>query len=122
MAQVRHRRRRSPTASPGFIPPQLAVLVKQAPDGPAWLHEIKLDGYRMHARLDSGDVRLLTRTGLDWTAKYPAVADALAELPTRMAYLDGELCGVLPDGRTAFNVVQNAADSRRGPLLEATQD
>ena len=66
MALAHHRRRRALTTSPGFIPPQLAVLVKQAPDGPQWLHEIKLDGYRMHARLDSGDVRLLTRTGLDY--------------------------------------------------------
>ena len=122
MARTHQRRRRAPTASPGFIPPQLAVLVKQAPEGPGWLHEIKLDGYRMHARLHSGDVRLLTRTGLDWTFKYPAIAEAIAELPASVAYLDGELCGVLPDGRTAFNVVQNAADSRRGPLLEATQD
>jgi bifunctional non-homologous end joining protein LigD len=81
------------------------------------LHEIKLDGYRMHARLDSGDVRLLTRTGLDWTAKYPAIAEAIAELPARTAYLDGELCGVLPDGRTAFNLIQNAADTRNGSLV-----
>jgi ATP-dependent DNA ligase len=89
----------------------LAALVKDAPDGPAWLHEIKLDGYRMHGRLDSGDARLLTRTGLDWTSKYPDIAEALAELPARTAYFDGELCGVLPDGRTAFNIVQNAADT-----------
>jgi bifunctional non-homologous end joining protein LigD len=117
MALTRQRRRRTLTASPGFIPPQLAVLVKQAPDGPQWLHEIKLDGYRMHARLDSGDVRLLTRTGMDWTSKYPNIAEALAELPARTAYLDGELCGVLPDGRTAFNLVQNAADTRNNSLV-----
>ena len=102
---ARNRRRRAITASPGFIPPQLATLVKQAPDGPGWLSEIKLDGYRMAARLDNGDVRLLTRTGLDWTSKYPAIAEALAELPASTAYLDGELCGVLPDGKTAFNLV-----------------
>jgi|SRR5580704_11632095 ATP-dependent DNA ligase len=117
MAVARHRRRRSPTASPGFIPPQLATLVTQAPDGPAWLHEIKLDGYRMHSRLDNGDVRLLTRTGLDWTPKYPAIAEAIAELPAKTAYLDGELCGVLPDGRTAFNLIQNVADTRNGSLV-----
>ena len=91
MALTRQRRRRSPAASPGFIPPQLATLVTQAPDGPGYLHEIKLDGYRMAARLDGGDVRLLTRTGLDWTTKYPAIAAALAELPATTAYLDGEL-------------------------------
>jgi ATP-dependent DNA ligase len=41
---------------PTWVKPQLAALVKQAPDGPDWLHEIKLDGYRMHARLDTGRV------------------------------------------------------------------
>ena len=117
MAQAQRRRRRAITASPGFIPPQLSQLVKEAPDGTAWLHEIKLDGYRMHARLDSGDVRLLTRTGLDWAAKYPTITKAVAELPASMAYLDGELCGVLPDGRTAFNLIQNAADSRNSSLV-----
>ena len=75
MALTRNRRRRSLSASPGFIPPQLATLVTQAPDGPGYLHEIKLDGYRMLGRVDSGEVRLLTRTGLDWTTKYPAVAE-----------------------------------------------
>jgi DNA ligase D-like protein (predicted ligase) len=62
-------------------------------------------------------VRLLTRTGLDWTTKYPAIAEALAELPVKTAYLDGELCGVLPDGRTAFSIVQNAADTRSSGSL-----
>src|SRR5580700_10636636 len=114
MALTRHHRARAARLSPGFIPPQLAMLVKQAPNGPGYLHEIKLDGYRMAARLDNGDVRLLTRTGLDWTTKYPAIAQAIAELPANTAYLDGELCGVLPDGRTAFNIVQNAADTRSG--------
>jgi DNA ligase D-like protein (predicted ligase) len=117
MALTRHRRTRAARATPGFIPPQLAVLVKQAPDGSAWLHEIKLDGYRMHARLDDGDVCLLTRTGLDWTHKYPAIVEAIAELPVKTAYLDGELCGVLADGRTAFNLIQNAADTRNGSLI-----
>jgi ATP-dependent DNA ligase len=48
----------SPTA---WIKPQLAKLVEKAPDGPDWLHELKLDGYRMHARLDRGRVQILTR-------------------------------------------------------------
>jgi len=117
MALTRNRQRRSPAASPGFIAPQLASLVTKAPDGPTWLHEIKLDGYRMAARLDRGDVRLLTRTGLDWTTKYPAVAETLAELPAETAYLDGELCGVLSDGRTAFNLIQNSADTRNSSLV-----
>src|SRR5690349_1151358 len=117
MALTHKRRRRALAASLGFIPPQLATLVAQAPDGPAFLHELKLDGYRMASRLDKGDVRLLTRTGLDWTTKYPVIAEALAELPAKTAYLDGELCGVLPDGKTAFNIVQNAADNRNSGSL-----
>jgi hypothetical protein len=70
-----------------------------------------LDGYRMHARLDAGRVQILTRRGNDWTDKYPAIGQALAGLPAQNAYLDGELCGVLPDGRTAFNLIQNASDT-----------
>jgi bifunctional non-homologous end joining protein LigD len=65
----------------------------------------------MHARLDRGAVRLLTRTGLDWTHKYPAITAALAKLPARQAYLDGELCGVRPDGTTSFSLIQNASDT-----------
>src|SRR5829696_1872431 len=83
-------------ALPIWIEPQLTQLVKEAPDGPDWLHEIKFDGYRMHARLDRGRVHLLTRKGLDWTHKYPGIAAALKTLPARQAYLDGELCGVRP--------------------------
>jgi bifunctional non-homologous end joining protein LigD len=104
-------RRSEATALPGRIKPQLTKLVDQAPDGPDWLHEIKFDGYRMHARLDRGAVRLLTRTGLDWTHKYPVIAAAVASLPARQSYLDGELCGVRPDGATSFSLIQNASDT-----------
>ena len=81
----------------------VTALVKEALDGPDWLHEIKLDGYRMHARLDAGRVNILTRRGNDWTAKYPTIAAAIAGLRVQNAYLDGELCGVASDGRSAFN-------------------
>jgi hypothetical protein len=103
-------RRSESTALPGWIKPQLTRLVDQPPEGPDWLHEIKFDGYRMHARRDRGAVQLLTRTGLDWTSKYPAIAAAVASLPARQAYLDGELCGVRPDGTTSFSLIQNASD------------
>jgi bifunctional non-homologous end joining protein LigD len=110
-------RRVEPAPPPTWIKPQLAKLVKEPPDGPDWLHEIKLDGYRMHARLDAGRAQTLTRRGLDWTEKYPAIAKSIAGLPARNAYLDGELCGVLPDGRTAFNLIQNATDTGQGSLV-----
>jgi ATP-dependent DNA ligase len=110
-------RRAEATALPSWVKPQLTKLVDQPPDGPEWLHEIKFDGYRMHARLDRGAVRLLTRTGLDWTHKYPAIAAAVASLPAREAYLDGELCGIRPDGTTSFSLVQNASDTGNGDAL-----
>ena len=69
------RRRAEATALPAWVKPQLTKLVDQAPDGPEWLHELKFDGYRMHARLERGAIGLLTRTGLDWTSKYPAIKE-----------------------------------------------
>jgi bifunctional non-homologous end joining protein LigD len=110
--------RRAELASPPlWIKPQLAKLVDKPPDGLDWLHEMKLDGYRMHARLDAAKVQILTRRGNDWTDKYPAINKAIAALPVQNAYLDGELCGVLPDGRTAFNLIQNATDTGQGSLV-----
>ena len=111
MARPLARRRSAAAALPAWIPPQLTQLVETAPEGDQWLHEIKFDGYRMHARLDHGAVRLLTRTGLDWTPKYPAIAKAVAALPATRAYLDGELCGVFPDGITSFGMIQAASDA-----------
>jgi bifunctional non-homologous end joining protein LigD len=111
------RRRAERAILPTWVRPQLAALVKKAPNGPDWLHEIKLDGYRMHARLDADKVNILTRRGNDWTDKYPAIAKTIGGLPAKNAYLDGELCGVLSDGRTAFNLIQNAADTGEGSLV-----
>src|ERR1700680_2037311 len=110
MASTMNRTRSPPSSPPAWIKPELAALVKAAPEGTDWLHEMKLDGYRMHARLDAGRVPILTRRGNDWTLRYPSVAKAIATLPARSAYLDGELRGVGPDGRTAFNLIQNSME------------
>ena len=106
---VAHSLRAAPL--PQWVPPQLTQLVDAAPEGDGWLHEIKFDGYRMHARLDRGDARLMTRTGLDWTHKYPPIATAVSALGVRRAYLDGELCGMFPDGITSFSMIQAASDA-----------
>src|SRR5580693_4656659 len=96
---------------PKWVKPQLSKLLGVPPQGPEWLHEIKYDGYRMHARLDRGRAQLLMRTGLDWTHKYPAIAAAVSALPARQAYLDGELGGVRADGITSFGMIQTASDA-----------
>jgi bifunctional non-homologous end joining protein LigD len=96
---------------PAFIQPQLAKLVTEAPEGERWTHELKFDDYRMHARIDRGRLQLITaRSGLDWTSKYPATAQALKTLPATRAYLDGELCAVRADGTTSFSLMQAATD------------
>lgn len=98
--------------------PQLTRLANEAPDGPGWLHEIKYDGYRVHARIDGDDIRLLTRTGLDWSHRYQATISALRPLRVKNAYLDGELCAVRPDGVTSFSRLQAAMDEgRTGDLV-----
>jgi len=82
-------RRAAIGALPDFVPPQLTALTEAAPEGGEWAHELKWDGYRMHARIEGRNVRLLTRTGLDWTDKYPPIVKALRALPVGQAYLDG---------------------------------
>jgi DNA ligase D-like protein (predicted ligase) len=102
---------------PSWIPPQLCRPVETAPSGPQWLHEIKLDGFRMAARIDHGRAQLLTRTGLDWTDKYPSAIAALANLNVKTAYIDGELCGVDDAGLPSFAQTQAATDGERGVRL-----
>jgi ATP-dependent DNA ligase len=83
---------------PTWIKPQLTRLVEEAPTGKEWLHEIKYDGYRMHARIDGDKIQLLTRTGLDWSHRYKRTIEGLRSLQVKSAYLDGELCALNADG------------------------
>ena len=102
---------------PGDLKPQLASVANQAPDGPEWLHEIKYDGYRLLARIEDGEVRLITRGGLDWTAKFPALAQILGELPLDSAVIDGELVHLEPEGTTSFSGLQDAISSGKTGAL-----
>jgi bifunctional non-homologous end joining protein LigD len=102
---------------PDKLQPQLATVASQAPDGPEWLHEIKYDGYRLLARIEDGKVRLITRGGLDWTAKFLALADRLGELPLDSAVIDGELVHLEPEGTTSFSGLQDAISSGKTGAL-----
>src|SRR5260370_19892037 len=97
---------------PENITPQLATLVDSPPDGPEWRHEIKYDGYRLLARIEKGKARLITRNGLDWTAKFSALARSLAALPVTSALIDGELVALAPDGTTSFADLQDRIATR----------
>src|ERR1051326_1745338 len=98
---------------PDNVRPQLATVAAEAPAGTEWLHEIKYDGYRLIAHVARGKVRLVTRNGLDWTAKFSALAKRFAELPVKAAVIDGELVSLLGDGTTSFADLQNAIAARR---------
>ncbi len=98
---------------PDFVPPSLATLRTAAPSGAGWVHEIKFDGYRIQARLDHGEVRLLTRKGLDWTGKFPNVAAAVAKLPAETALIDGEIVVEDERGVSNFSMLQVALKEGR---------
>src|SRR5581483_5755520 len=95
-------------AIPDRIAPQLATLAEAPPDGDQWLHEIKYDGYRLLARIESGEVRLITRGGLDWTGKFTTLAKALATLPVESALIDGEVVALTAEGISDFGALQDA--------------
>jgi bifunctional non-homologous end joining protein LigD len=89
--------------------PQLATIVKTPPTGDRWVHEIKYDGYRIGCVISKDRVRLISRNGNDWTDKFPSIAEAARTLPTDDALIDGEVAMLLPDGRTSFAALQQAA-------------
>ncbi|HEX5549638.1 MAG TPA: DNA ligase D [Nitrospira sp.] len=97
---------------PDWIAPQLATLVDRMPTDDNWLHEIKFDGYRLLCRVKNGDARLFTRNGNDWTPKLSAQAEAVAHLGLKEAWLDGEAVVLTEQGRSSFQALQNAFDSR----------
>ena len=95
-------------AMPGFIPPQLATRVAKPPAGPDWLHEVKFDGYRIQCRIDGGEVKFLTRTGLDWSKRFANLAPDLGKLAVDNAILDGEVVALDKDGVSDFSRLQEA--------------
>ncbi|MGH9869699.1 MAG: DNA ligase D [Candidatus Polarisedimenticolia bacterium] len=105
------RRAASLPASPRF---ELATLVRDAPEGDAWLHEIKFDGYRAFCRIERGKATFITRGGHDWTASFPTLAEAAVRLPARAALLDGEVVKMDAAGASDFQALQNSIKSGGG--------
>jgi bifunctional non-homologous end joining protein LigD len=101
---------------PAFIAPQLCTSVDRPPSGSAWVHEIKFDGYRIQMRVSSGKVTLKTRKGLDWTGKFPAIAQAAASLPDCL--IDGEIVALDHRGSPDFAGLQAAlAEEKTDDLI-----
>jgi bifunctional non-homologous end joining protein LigD len=101
---------------PAFVAPQLAVLVASPPAGDEWLHEIKYDGYRAIAAIAGDRCRIYTRSGQDWTAKFAPIAASLKRLKVGSALLDGEIVVLDADGRSRFQLLQNALKEGGAPL------
>ncbi|MGH8207370.1 MAG: DNA ligase D, partial [Steroidobacteraceae bacterium] len=91
---------------PQFIAPQLCRLVKRPPGSDDWVHEVKFDGYRLQLRVDSGAAVLRTRTGLDWSARFPEIREQAAHLPD--CIVDGEIVSLDAHGAPSFAGLQAA--------------
>jgi bifunctional non-homologous end joining protein LigD len=106
----------------------------EPPAGPGWIHEIKHDGFRIIARRDSLGVRLITRNGHDFSARFPAAAAAVGALPIGSCVIDGEAIVCDDSGLAVFELIRrrrshldavlcafdllelNGTDMRRDPI------
>jgi bifunctional non-homologous end joining protein LigD len=96
----------------GLTEPCQPSSIPRPPEGLDWLHEIKHDGYRLIACREAVGIRLITRNGLNWSDRYPAVVEALRELSATSCILDGEVAVPGPNGVTSFDLL------RRGPWVK----
>jgi len=107
------RTRRTPS---GFVEPCLPSPVERPPSGPGWLHEVKLDGFRLMARRDAAGVRLLTRNGIDWSSRFPLIVRAVGALKARSCLIDGEAIALEDDGLASFELLLGRRHDRQVAL------
>lgn len=110
---LRARQTRSPPLQatlrpPSFRPVQLAKLVDTVPAGDRWIHEMKYDGYRILVAVGGGEARAYTRSGLDWSGRFPSILSEAGKLKVRSALIDGEAVVIDAAGRSSFQALQNA--------------
>jgi bifunctional non-homologous end joining protein LigD len=108
-------RARSSSALPGFIPFATCLLVDRPPNGPDWVHEIKLDGWRLQVRVEDGATTLRTRNGHDYSSTFPKLARIARGFDD--CIIDGEVCFVRKDGITDFSDLQAAMKSGKTASL-----
>jgi len=114
---------------PDFIAPQLCKLVPRPPAAAGWAHEVKFDGYRAQLRVQGGKARIRTRNGIDWTARFAAIAACAAGFPD--CIIDGEICALDSRHMPSFMALQAALSEHRSDdlvlfafdlLVEGTED
>ncbi len=94
-----------------FIEPMLLLRIDRLPEGPNWLYEIKLDGYRAVAARSDGCIHLWSRNGKDFGSRYPTIKNALANL-SEDTVVDGEIVALDNSGKPSFNALQNYGASK----------
>src|SRR5262245_10527474 len=102
---------------PPFLEPSHAQTAELPPSGPKWVHEIKYDGYRIQARIDGSNVKLLTRKALDWSDRFPRLVTALRALRLASAWIDGEIVVEDSGGIPSFNLLQADISAGRDDRL-----
>jgi bifunctional non-homologous end joining protein LigD len=103
---------------PPFRAPQKATLVDHVPAGSGWIHEMKYDGYRCELAIGGGKAKIYTRSGLDWSDKFPEIVEAAREIEVGSALLDGEIVKLSESGNTGFSALQQAiSEGGRGLTL-----
>jgi bifunctional non-homologous end joining protein LigD len=96
-----------------FIPPCNPTTTKTVPVGAAWLHEPKVDGYRLQVVKEGRHVRMYSRNGHEWTERLPVLVEALRAIPCRSAVIDAELCLPGAGGAPDFRKLHGAMGRRR---------
>jgi bifunctional non-homologous end joining protein LigD len=108
------------TSPPPFREPQKATLVDHVPEGPGWIHEMKYDGYRCLLAVGGGEAKVYTRSGLDWSDKFPEIVEAARGIECDSALIDGEIVKLDDKGNTGFSALQQAiSEGGRGLTLFA---
>ncbi len=111
-------RRKATAKLPPFREPQKATLVDHVPSGSGWIHEMKYDGYRCLLGIGGGKAKVYTRSGLDWSDKFPEIVEAAAQMEVGSALLDGEIVSLDEKGNTGFSALQQAiSEGGRGLTL-----
>ena len=100
--------------NPKNYDPQKALLVDRPPVGERWIHELKLDGFRMGLFLNGRGARLISRRGTEYTAAFPEIVAAARTLKARNAVIDGEVVVLDATGVSRFQLLQQLGSSRRG--------
>jgi bifunctional non-homologous end joining protein LigD len=115
-ASPKAKKAKAGTSPPGFVAPQLCVVVERPPSGAGWVHEIKFDGYRVQLRVEGGKATLKTRKGQDWTEKFEAIAKEAKALPDVL--IDGEIVALDSHGAPDFSGLQAAlSDGKTDDLI-----